>query len=247
MADRVAVTLAEDNSLVWETDLTPCASTPQLPSTSNGPQPAPTPYPGAVSPTNGSTNTSRHVSGASSPATYPNSVPYYSDISDVETTPPVHPNGPRSTFLPDRTLQEQAEADEKARREADEVRIATLVRLPPAPPGLVPRSLPQTHPITVRRERREREQLETPPKTEANAATSGLQQILDRLGQAYPEVQGHSVPIAVPPPIVRHDPLTAPSVLVPLSAICEHCGSINLLIKNPVTKQTNNNNDRAPK
>jgi hypothetical protein len=29
---------------------------------------------------------------------------------------------------------------------------------------------------------------------------------------------------------------------VPLSAICEHCGAVNLLMKNPVTKQTNNNN-----
>jgi hypothetical protein len=77
-------------------------------------------------------------------------------------------------------------------------------------------------------------------------ATSGLQQALNRLNQNYPERQGYSVPIAVPPPIVRHDPLTAPSVLVPLSAICEHCGSVNLLVIDPITKQTNANTDRAP-
>jgi hypothetical protein len=151
--NRIVVTLAEDNTPVWETDLTPshCAPPPQLSSTSNrGPRPRIIPYPGVVSTTVDSTETSRHVSGASSPATYPDSVPDYSDVSDVETSPSAHPNGPR-------TLQEQAEADEKAL----EVRIATLVKIPPAPPGLVPRSLPQTHPLTVKRERREEEQLGT--------------------------------------------------------------------------------------
>jgi hypothetical protein len=240
-SDKVVVNLTENGIPVWETDLTPSNCDPplQLSSISNrGPRPRIIPYPGVVSTTVDDPETSRHVSGASSPATYPNSHPDYSDVSDVETSPPDHPNGPR-------TLQERAEADEREL----EVRIATLVRIPPAPPGLIPKSLPQTHPITVKRERREGEQLGSPPQSEAVVATSsnGLQQALDRLNENFPERQGYSVPIAVPPPIVRHDPLTAPSVLVPLSAICVHCGSINLRVIDPITKQTNANTDRTPK
>jgi hypothetical protein len=232
MADRVIVTLAEDNTPVWETDLTPsthCASTPH-----DGPRPRPTPYPGVVSSTVNATEPSRHVGDSPSPVPYPDSVPDFSDVSDAETTPSATPNGPR-------TLQDQAKADE----DALEVRIATLIRIPPAPPGLVPRTLPQTHPLTQLRQRRADEQLGAPPQSAVDVATTGLQQVLDRLQQKYPEKQGHSVPTAIPPPIVRHDPSTAPSILVPLSVICQHCGAINLLVKDPIMKQTPNNS-RAP-
>jgi hypothetical protein len=240
MADRVVVTLAVDNTPVWETDLTPshCAST-----SNNGPRL----NPGVVSSTIEATEASRHVSGASSPAPYQDSVPDYSDISDVETTPSATPNGPRG--LPKQLAEALVKAEEvEAGQDPLEVEIAKLVRLPPAPPGFVPRSLPQCHPLSaiqqqflneqLAREQRAREQ----PQSTVKPAASGLQQLLDNLSQKYPERQGYSVPLAVPPPIVRHDPATAPSVLVPLSAICEHCGAVNLLMKNPVTKQTNNNN-----
>jgi hypothetical protein len=240
MANRVVVTLAEDNTPVWETDLIPshCASTPD-----NGPRL----NPGVVSSTVDATETSRHVSGSSSPAPYQDSVPDYSDISDVETAPSVTPNGPRG--LPKQLAEALVKAEEvKAGQDPLEVQIAKLVRLPPAPPGLVPRSLPQSHPLSaiqqqflneqLAREQRAREQ----PQSAVKPATSGLQQVLDNLQQNYPERQGYSVPVAIPPPIVRHDPSTAPSVLVPLSAICEHCGAVNLLVKDPITKQTNNNN-----
>ena len=72
----------------------------------------------------------------------------------------------------------------------------------------------------------------------ATNVQNSLQGVLDRLQQKYPEKQGHPVPTATPPPIVRHDPATAPSVLIPLSAICQHCGAINVLVKDPITDQT---------
>ena len=161
------------------------------------------------------------------PADYPDSAPDFDET--VPTPPSATPNGPR-------TLQDQAKAD----CDALEVQITKLIRIPPAPPGLVPRSLPQTCPLSLLRRQRVSEQLEEQPSATDTATNvqNSLQGVLDRLQQKYPEKQGHPVPTATPPPIVRHDPATAPSVLIPLSAICQHCGAINVLVKDPITDQT---------
>jgi hypothetical protein len=150
------------------------------------------------------------------------------DFDETVSTPPsATPNSPR-------TLQQQAKADE----DALEVQITKLVRIPPTPPGLVPKTLPQTHPLSQLKQQRVNEQLGAQTRPTSDPAPSGLQQALSRLRQDYPEKQGYQVPTANAPVVVRHDPSTAPSVLVPLSVICQHCGAVNMLVKDPLTEQT---------
>jgi hypothetical protein len=233
MAEKVTVNLTADDTPVWATTIKTESSSPTNsstpPSTSltsssasiphkYGPKPKPRP---ASSPV---------PIVAPSCHEYPDSVPDF-DEESATTHPSAAPNGPRG--LP----KQLAEAEEfKADQDPLEVQITKLVRIPPAPPGLVPRTLPQTHPLSQLRQQH----------STVDSATSGLQQVLDRLQQKYPEKQGHQIPTANPPLIVRHDPATAPSVLVPLSVICQHCGAINLLVKDPLTDQVPHNL-RVPK
>jgi hypothetical protein len=244
MAEENKVNLMEDDTQVWATTIktepiSPSSTPPKSPSAliphKYGPKPkrpssSPAPI---VAPL-------RHE--------YPDSVPDFDET--ISAPPSAAPNGPRG--LPKQLAQQLAEAEEvKADQDPLEVQITKLVRIPPAPPGLVPRSLPQTHPLSpiqqqflseqLAREQRAREQ----PQSAVKPATSGLQQVLDNLQQKYPEKQGHSVPTVINPQIVRHDPAAAPSVLVPLSAICTHCGAINLLVKEEPSEQTPNRS-RSP-
>jgi hypothetical protein len=162
------------------------------------------------------------------------SVPAF-DEESATTPPSAAPNGPRN-------LQQLAEAEEVEIASALEVQITKLVQRPPCPPGLVPKTLPQTHPLSQLQQQRVNEQLACErstgqPRPASDPASSGLQQILSRLRQNFPERQGYYLPTDNTPVVVRHDPSTAPSVLVPLSIICQHCGAVNLLVKDPLTDQ----------
>jgi hypothetical protein len=234
MAEEVTVNLTDDDTPVWATTI---KTTPTSPTNSSTPPSTPPTSPSALIPHKYGPKPKRPSSSpvpivAPSRHEYPDSVPDFDET--ISAPPSAAPNGPRG--LPKQLAEQLAEAEEvKADQDPLEVQITKLVRIPPAPPGLVPRSLPQTHPLS--RAAASHEQLGAQPQSTVNSATSGLQQVLDRLQQKYPEKQGHRVPTAIHPPIVRHDPLTAPSILVPLSVICQHCGAVNLLVKDALTDQ----------
>jgi hypothetical protein len=109
-----------------------------------------------------------------------------------------------------------------------EAQITELVSRPPCPPKLVPKTLPYIHPLSqiqrqFQEEQRRHEQLSEQQRT-----------LLRRMREAgVPEKQGQFLPTDTKPVKVRTDHSTSPSVLVPQNYICQHCGAVNLLIKEP--------------
>ena len=143
MAEEIKVNLMEDDTQVWATTIktepiSPSSTPPKSPSAliphKYGPKPkrpssSPAPI---VAPL-------RHE--------YPDSEP--SDFDEtISVLPSAAPNGPHG--LPKQLAEALVKAEEvKADQDPLEVQITKLVRIPPAPPGLVPRSLPQSHPLSA--------------------------------------------------------------------------------------------------
>jgi hypothetical protein len=223
MAERVVVTLVDDDKEVWSTEVKIEESTstaPSTPSTSdplfNVPRFGPRPKPN-------STSSPVPSKVPLCPADdYPDSAPDF-DEESTSTTPSTSLNGP---------LQLQAVAEEAIIANALEVEITKLVRTPPCPPGLRPKSLPQTHPLSQIQQQFQSEQRARKQLSEQQRQT------LRRMRQiGAPEKQGQFLPTDMKPVVVRPDHSSSPSVLVPLERICKHCGAVNLLIKDPSVQQ----------
>jgi hypothetical protein len=213
MAERVVVTLVDDDKEVWSTEVKIEESTstaPSTPSTSDPlfivPRFGPRPKPSSAS------------SPVSSEATlcptddYPDSTPDFDEAT---------------------SLQAQAEADEVSFAKAIESEVSKLRHIPPPPPGLRPKSLPMTHPHSQIQQQFQKEQLAHEQLKEQQLQT------LRRMRQVgAAEKFGQFLPTDTKPVVVRPDHSQSPSVLVPVQHICTHCGAVNLLIKDPSVHQS---------